>query len=118
LPERRFHLNRHFLIARVEVRFPVANLRPARIPPFKGVLLTQEASFVPPDGLARPPFPSRDPDRNVTGGASNAMPPDPQNAVVARLQIPFAELFDIAIRFLSEQTRCHVLAEILQRCQC
>src|SRR6266567_5252379 len=53
------------------------------------------------------------PIRNVTGGGSNAMPPDPQNVGAARLQIPFAELFDIAIPFLLEQTRSHTSSQLL-----
>jgi len=39
------------------------------------------------------------------------MPPDPRNAVAARLQIPFAQLFDITIRFLSEQMRSHTSSQ-------
>jgi len=51
LPERLLYLDRHFLLASVEVVSSVANLPPARVPPFKGVLLTQEASLSHPDGL-------------------------------------------------------------------
>ena len=79
------------------------------VPPFKGVLLTQEASLSHPTGWRV----RLDADRNVTGAGSNAMPPDPRNAGAARLQIPFAELFDIAIPFLSEQTRSHTSSQLL-----
>jgi hypothetical protein len=50
LPERHLYLDFHFLIASVKVVSCVANLLPARDPPFKGVLLTQEASLSHPTG--------------------------------------------------------------------
>ena len=50
MPERLFVSDFHFLIASIDVVSSVANLRPARVPPFKGVLLTQKDSLSHPTG--------------------------------------------------------------------
>src|SRR5271157_2977291 len=47
---------------------------PARVPPFKGALLTQEACFIPPDGLARPRL-TACPVVDDSGGVAPSIPP-------------------------------------------
>jgi hypothetical protein len=108
LPERRFHLDCYFLIASVEVRFPRRQSASSPNPALQRCPADAGGLFCPTLRAGRGPrVLVIAPMRNVSGGASNTMPPDQRIAEVARLQIPFAELFDIAIPFLLEQMRSH-----------